>query len=183
MPSLSSERRCSDMLERTVRTSPYTGIRLDPVLTAVLVAEMLTPSDELWLVSAWISDVAAVDNTRGDYDSLFADASARIYPLSEILALLTTAGANLTVVSRPADHNETFLARLRRRAEPGQLTVVQHPDVHEKTFCGKNWLLSGSMNFTLRGMQVNDEAVTYKVSDADAAVARIDFARRWRGPR
>jgi phosphatidylserine/phosphatidylglycerophosphate/cardiolipin synthase-like enzyme len=168
------------MLERTLRTSPVTGIRLDPVLTAVLLAELLTPSDELWLVSAWISDVAAVDNTRGDYDSLFADASARVYHLSEILALLTVSGTDLTVITRPAVHNNAFLARLRRRAEPGRLTVVQHADVHEKTLCGKNWLLTGSMNFTLRGMQVNDEAVTYKVSEATAAQARIDFARRWR---
>ena len=34
------------MLERTLRTSPVTGIRLDPVLTAVLLAELLAPSDE-----------------------------------------------------------------------------------------------------------------------------------------
>lgn len=168
------------MLERTLRTSPVTGIRLDPLLTAVLLAELLAPSDELWLVSAWISDVAAVDNTRGDYDALFADASARVYPLSEILALLTGSGADLAVITRPAEHNNAFLARLRRRAEPGHLTVVQHADVHEKTLCGKNWLLTGSMNFTLRGMQVNDEAVTYKISEAAAAQARIDFARRWR---
>ena len=53
------------MLERTLRTSPVTGIRLDPVLTSVLLAELLTPSDELWLVSAWISDVIAIDNSPG----------------------------------------------------------------------------------------------------------------------
>ena len=106
------------MLERTLRTSPVTGIRLDPVLTAVLLAELLAPSAELWLVSAWISDVIAIDNTRGDYDRLFADASARAYHLSEVLALLTAGGANLTVVTRPAEHNDTFLTRLRRRAEP-----------------------------------------------------------------
>jgi hypothetical protein len=168
------------MQERTLRTSPFTGIRLDPVLTSVLLAELLAPSEELWLVSAWISDVAGVDNTRGDYDSLFADASARIYHLSEILGLLTVSGSNLSVITRPAAHNNTFLNRLRLRADQHRLTVIQHPDVHEKTLCGRNWLLSGSMNFTQRGMQVNDEAVTYQVSDAAAAQARIDFARRWR---
>ena len=168
------------MLERTLRTSPVTGIRLDPVLTAVLIAELLAPSEELWLVSAWISDVIAIDNTRGDYDMLFFDASARSYHLSEVLALLTVGGANLTVVTRPAEHNDTFLARLHRRADPPRLTVIRHADEHEKTLCGSNWLLTGSMNFTIRGMQVNDEAVTYKVSEAAAAQARIDFTRRWR---
>ena len=168
------------MFERTLRTSPVTGIRLDPVLTAVLLAELLAPSDQLWLVSAWISDVIAVDNTRGDYDSLFADASARAYHLSEILALLTVSGTDLYVISRPAEHNSAFLARLQRRADSERLTVIRHADVHEKTLCGKDWVLTGSMNFTLRGMQVNDEAVTYKVSEAAAAQARIDFVRRWK---
>ena len=168
------------MLERTLRTSPVTGIRLDPVLSAALIAELLTPSAELWLVSAWISDVIAIDNARGDYDMLFADASARAYHLSEVLALLTVGGANLTVVTRPAEHNDTFLARLRRRANLARLTVIRHADEHEKTLCGRNWLLTGSMNFTMRGMQVNDEAVTYKVSEEAAAQARIDFTRRWR---
>ena len=51
------------MLERTIRPSPVTGIKLDPVLTAILVAELLTPSPELWLVSAWVSDVTAIDGT------------------------------------------------------------------------------------------------------------------------
>ena len=146
----------------------------------MLLAELLAPSDQLWLVSAWISDVIAVDNTRGDYDSLFADASARAYHLSEILALLTVSGTDLYVISRPAEHNSAFLARLQRRADSERLTVIRHADVHEKTLCGKDWVLTGSMNFTLRGMQVNDEAVTYKVSEAAAAQARIDFVRRWK---
>ena len=170
------------MLERTIRPSPVTGIRLDPVLSAVLVSELLAPSRELWLVSAWISDVAAIDNTRGDYDSLFPDATARTYSLSEILGFLTRSGSSLSVVTRPDEHNSQFLALLRRRANPHRLDIIQHADVHEKTFCGRNWLLSGSMNFTLRGMQLNDEAITYKISEPDAAQARIDFARRWKRP-
>jgi hypothetical protein len=168
------------MLERTIRPSPVTGIRLDPVLTAVLIAELLAPSPELWLVSAWVSDVTAVDNTRGDYDSLFPDAAARTYSLSEVLGLLTGNGSALSVITRSDERNSQFLARLRRQANQQRLHVVQDPDVHEKTFCGQNWLLTGSMNFTQRGMRLNDEAVTYKVSEADAARARIDLTRRWR---
>jgi hypothetical protein len=168
------------MLERTIRPSPVTGIRVDPVLTAVLLAELLTPSSELWLVSAWISDVPAVDNTRGDYDSLFPDAAARTYSLSEVLGLLTGSGAMLTVITRPDERNSRFLARLKHRANQHRLQVIEDPDIHEKTFCGQDWLLTGSMNFTRRGMQFNDEAVTYKVSEAAAAQARIDFTHRWR---
>ena len=36
------------------------------------------------------------------------------------------------------------------------------------------------MNFTINGMTVNDEAVTYRLDAAAAAQARIDFAHRWK---
>lgn len=168
-------------LERTLRTSPVTGIRVDPVLTAILLAELLTPSPEIWLVSAWISDVPAVDNSRGDYDSLIIDASARVYPLSEILGLLTMRGTRLTVVTRDVTENDSFLARLGRTAVTQRLRVIRSPDAHEKTFCGTDWLLSGSMNFTINGMTINDELVTYRLDGSAAAQARIDLAHRW-GP-
>jgi hypothetical protein len=167
-------------VERTLRTSPVTGIWVDPVLTAVVVGELLAPSPELWLVSAWVSDVVALDNSRGDYDALLPDPVARRYPLSEVLATVVNAGSNLTVVTRPAEHNQRFLQSLTRRTQRERLSVIEHPDVHEKTLCGASWLLTGSMNFTVRGMRVNDEAVLYRVNGAAAAQARMDFAHRWR---
>jgi hypothetical protein len=35
---------------------------LADVLTSFLLAELLTPSQPLWLISAWISDVEILDN-------------------------------------------------------------------------------------------------------------------------
>jgi phosphatidylserine/phosphatidylglycerophosphate/cardiolipin synthase-like enzyme len=167
-------------LERTLRISPVTGIRVDPVLTAVLLAELLAPSREIWLVSAWISDVPAVDNGAGDYDSLFGDAVARIYQLSEVLGLLSVRGARLTVVTRDVRENDSFLTRLGRVAVAKRLRVIRSPDAHEKTFCGSDWLLSGSMNFTVNGMTVNDEVITYQLDGTAAAQARIELAHRWK---
>ena len=171
--------RSGEVLERTLRPSPVTGVRIDPLLTAVLLAELLWPSSEVWLVSAWVSDVQAVDNTQGNYDSLFGDATARFYSLSEVLGLLTVRGTRLTVVTRDVAENDSFLARLRRVASEKRLRPIASPDIHEKTLCGGDWLLSGSMNFTVNGMTVNDEAVTYKLDATAAAQARIDLAHRW----
>lgn len=169
-----------DRLERTLRPSPVTGVRVDPLLTSILLAELLKPSDEIWLISAWVSDVTGVDNTQGNYDSLFADAVARIYTLSDVLAMLVNRGTKLTVVARDVPENEVFLTRLRRAvAQQGQLRVIGSPAIHEKTFCGNDWLLSGSMNFTFSGMNTNDEVVTYKVDRSAAAAARVDFRHRW----
>ncbi|GAA4472864.1 phospholipase D-like domain-containing protein DpdK [Phytohabitans houttuyneae] len=167
------------MLERVVRTGRTTGLRIDKILTTVLVAELVSPSRILWLVSPWISDVNAIDNTTGGYDSVFIEATNRMYQLSEVLALLTHSGATLNVVTRPDAHNDTFLRRLRRLAKAENVYVVQDDDVHEKTFCGDDWLLTGSMNLTVRGMQINDEAVTYKINDQVAANTRVDLRRRF----
>jgi hypothetical protein len=168
------------MLERTLRTSPVTGIRVDPVFNAILLAEVISPSEQLWLVSPWITDVVTLDNSRGDYDGLFEDSTARGYTLAEVLGEIVKGGAKLTVVTRPAGHNTPFLERLGRLAEPSRLDVIQHQDMHEKTFCGQDWILGGSMNYTVRGLGVNDEATTYKVGLAAAAQARIDLAHRWK---
>ncbi|MEU4712200.1 phospholipase D-like domain-containing protein DpdK [Micromonospora purpureochromogenes] len=167
--------------ERIIRTGRATGVRIDAVLATVLTAELVAPSRHLWLVSPWISDVPAIDNTSGSYDSVFIDPSNRIYTLSEVLSLLTDSGARVAVVVRPDPHNNTFLNRLRRNANGENLRLLEHEDVHEKTFCGDQWLLTGSMNLTLRGMQINDEAMTYKVGTEAAATARLDFRHRFRG--
>lgn len=165
--------------ERVIRTGRVTGLRIDTVLATVLTAELVAPSNDLWLVSPWISDVAVIDNTSGSFDSVFVDPSNRIYTLSEVLSLLTVNGARVSVVARPDTHNVTFLERLRRNANGQHLRIVEHEDVHEKTFCGDDWLLTGSMNLTVRGMQINDEAVTYKVNSEIAAAARLDFRHRF----
>ncbi|UAC01395.1 phosphatidylserine/phosphatidylglycerophosphate/cardiolipin synthase family protein [Dactylosporangium vinaceum] len=169
------------MFERVVRTGRAIGLRIDAVLATVLAAELVAPSSHLWLVSPWISDVPVLDNTSGSFDSVFVDPSNRMYTLSEVLALLTNNDARLSVVARPDPHNNPFLERLRRSANGANLQIQEHGDVHEKTLCGDEWLLTGSMNMTLRGMQINDEAMTYKVSTEAAAAARLDFRHRFGG--
>jgi phosphatidylserine/phosphatidylglycerophosphate/cardiolipin synthase-like enzyme len=167
-------------LERILRTSPVTGIRMEPLLESALVSELIAPSPELWLVSPWISDVTVLDNGRGGYDGLLPDASARPYSLAEVLALLVRGGAQLTVVTRHDTHNDLFLRRLERLTAAGRLVVVKHDDLHEKTLCGQDWIVTGSMNFTIRGMELNDEVVFYRVDAQAAAQARVDLAHRWR---
>lgn len=167
--------------ERTIRTGRATGVRIEPMLSTALLAELLFPGPGLWLVSPWISDVAVLDNSRGDYDSVVPEAAARMYRLSDMLSALAESGALVTVVIRPDAHNERFRNVLKRRtARP--IRVVEDPDVHEKTLCGDTWLLTGSMNFTLRGMQVNDEAMSYQLNPTAAAQARLEFSRRWGQP-
>lgn len=168
-------------LSRTVRTGERAGVRVDTILTAVLLRELLAPSDDLWLVSPWITDVEVLDNSRGSYDAIFGDVPPGTCRFSETLARICAAGARVHVVTRPDPHNDDFIRRLHSEAPEGRATVVRAPDVHEKTLCGDDWLFSGSMNFTVRGMAVNEESITYKVGGPDAAQARLDLTQRWEG--
>lgn len=165
--------------ERVLRTSARTGVRIDGLLATALLAELMTPSPHLWLVSPWIGDVDAVDNRSAAYDCVFSDPSSRIYTFAEVLAAITQAGSRLTVVTRPDSFNDVFIGRLKRQAAPAGLDVMQVEDVHEKTICGEDWLITGSMNFTYRGMSVNDEVISYRVDPAMAGTARIDFDHRF----
>lgn len=168
-----------EVLEQTLRPSGMTRVRVDSVLTSALLSELLTPSKEIWLVSAWVSDVPALDNSCGQYDSLLEDAAARPYTLAEVLGILTHRGTRLRLVLRDRPENRPFQGRLAGAAAEGRWHVTHSTEVHEKTLCGYDWLVSGSMNFTMNGMRVNDEAVTYKVDPKAAGAARIDYERRW----
>ncbi|MFD4370028.1 phospholipase D-like domain-containing protein DpdK [Streptomyces sp. NPDC058486] len=167
-------------LERSLRTGGHTGIHADTILATALLGELLYPGPVMWLVSPWISDVKILDNSHGTYDDLFPDNPPTTCSLSDLLARIVSSGTYLTVVTRPDTHNAPFLGRLSRLTRNGNLRIVQDPAIHEKTMCGRDWLLTGSMNFTLRGLLENDEAVTYKVGGSDASQARLELAHRWK---
>ncbi|MEU9120109.1 phospholipase D-like domain-containing protein DpdK [Streptomyces sp. NPDC048506] len=166
-------------LTRTVRTGARTGLRIDSILSAALMAEMLNPSSDLWLVSPWITDVQVIDNSHGTYDAFFGDVPPSGWRLSDTLLRIAGTGARVHVVTRPHPHNDAFLRRIEA-PDLDSLEVQRDPDVHEKTLCGQEWILTGSMNYTVRGMAKNDELVTYKVGGPDAGQARLDLAQRWR---
>jgi phosphatidylserine/phosphatidylglycerophosphate/cardiolipin synthase-like enzyme len=170
------------MPERTLHTSPVTGISPEEILKTVLVSELLAPSPHLWLLSPWISDVVALNNRDGNFDHLLADPEARPYRLSELLVDLVDSGTRLTVIMRRDRHNLPFQSSLERRCDSNRLSLIEYHGAHEKTFCGIDWVVTGSMNFTLRGMEYNDEGVTYKIDSAAAATTRLELAHRWSRP-
>lgn len=167
-------------LERPVRTSRHTGVRADAILAMALVGELTFPGPVMWLVSPWISDVKILDNSQGTYDDLFDDNPPSSCSLADLLARIAMAGTSLTVVTRPDTHNARFLTRLNRLTPLHTVRIVRNPTVHEKTICGRDWMLTGSMNFTVRGLLENDEAVSYKVGGKDAAQTRLELAQRWK---
>ena len=164
---------------RMIRSNPRAGVRINDALSAALVSELLDPSPHLWLVSPWVSDIVVLDNRDERLLGVLDETHAREIRLSEVLAKLVTAGSALHVAIRPDEHNDQFVDGLRRLVGDGSFDLYEGPDLHEKTLCGHDWMITGSMNFTWRGLEMNDEAVTYTVDPATAAQARLDLEHRW----
>jgi phosphatidylserine/phosphatidylglycerophosphate/cardiolipin synthase-like enzyme len=167
--------------ERDQRTGQATGVKIDHLLSDVLLSELLTPSEDLWLMSPWISDIEVIDNTGGAYDVAFNDPLNRAYLLAEVLGLLTKAGTRLRVITLPGK-SVRFLDHLHRQVEPRNLRVIRDETVyHEKTFCGDDWQITGSMNYTYHGMHKNDERSRYLLDRTAAALTRVEFTQRFGG--
>ncbi|MCG8917389.1 phospholipase D family protein [Actinokineospora sp. PR83] len=171
-------------LERTVRTGPRLGLSANAILADALLSELVSPGPELWVISAWISDVEVLDNTQGMFDALFGEENVSRYRLADILAKLARSGSKVWVATRPTPHNNLFINQLNSNLGPHPgLSVIFDPIEHEKTVCGNGWMISGSMNFTANGLGNNEESVRYVIDVAEVAQARLDFAARWGGPR
>jgi hypothetical protein len=87
------------------------------------------------------------------------------------------------VALRKVAHNDAFVDRLKRTSSADSLHLYSSEDVHEKLIVGWNWLLTGSMNFTWNGTQVNEESMELQLDQAEAARHRLELRTRWIGVR
>ena len=166
---------------RTVRTRPRNGLAIRDVLAAALLSELCSPSDEFWLVSGWVSDVAVIDNATRQFEAVLGPDPRSNMTLSEVLAELTRRGAQVHVAVRKVAHNDAFVDRLKRTSSTDALHLYSSEDLHEKLIVGGDWLLTGSMNFTWNGTQVNEESMELQLDQAEAARHRLELRTRWIG--
>ena len=166
---------------RMVRTRPRNGLAIGDVLTAAILSELCSPSEELWLVSGWVTDIPVIDNADRQFDVVMGDEPRSQMTLSEALGVLTVRGTQLHVALREEDHNQIFLDRLRRACATNALHLYGSADLHEKMMVGRSWVLKGSMNFTWNGLQRNEESLEFEVDQAEAARQRLELRTRWIG--
>ena len=123
-----------------------------------------------------------MDNRAGRFASLDAVWPLGPVPLSAVLRTVVARGGTLAVVLRDAAHNRSFLERLRilGRAFPGKVKIALASDFHEKGIVGSDYDLSGSMNLTHRGVEVNDEHLIFRTDRATVAARRLTLDAHWR---
>ena len=166
---------------RMVRTRPRNGLAIGDVLSAAILSELCWPSDELWLVSGWVTDIPVVNNADRQFDTVMGDEPRSQMTLSEALGALTRRGTQLHVALRKEEHNQIFIDRLQRASNADSLHLYSSADLHEKMMVGWSWLLKGSMNFTWNGVQRNEESLEFEVGPVEAARQRLELRTRWIG--
>lgn len=153
------------------------------LLQAIFVAELMTPSRCLWLVSPWISDIPVIDNSANTFLCLEPSWSRSRVRLSQVLATLVEQGTTVHIATRPDSHNRSFIEGLKARLDRLDVAVRFHitEELHAKGILGDGYYLGGSMNFTYNGITVNEEALTYETSPEVIAEQQVIFTNRWGG--
>jgi phosphatidylserine/phosphatidylglycerophosphate/cardiolipin synthase-like enzyme len=158
------------------------------MLQTILLAELIDPSDLIWLVSPWVTDVTILDNRTGAYAGVEPTWARRQITLVEVLAALLNRGTRLVVATRPDAHNKRFMQRLvtaaRTAARSDSLILRQDDEelLHTKGLVGDDYFLSGSMNFTESGIRLNEESIRLELDPEAVAQARLDFRQTYGAP-
>lgn len=175
------------MTERQLRTSAFCSRdELADALQGLFVAELLVPSDPLWLVTPWISDVDLIDNRSARFSGLLPGLPARWIRLAELLEHQLVRGGSAVIACRPDPHNESFTRQINHRAadcgQSSNLRIRHAVDLHEKGILTKDVLVSGSMNLTYNGIHRLEESISL-VTDTDILTrTRVAYEDRWGTP-
>jgi len=154
------------------------------LLASLFVAELLSPSECIWLVSPWISDIQILDNEAGAIDPLGRWGPRRVR-LAEVLATLASCGSSVVIGTTADPRNNEFIAHLSSRAAElgtgNKVRIVRDPAnlLHEKAITGDDYAVVGSMNITWYGVNLREEYLELRTEEDFVARARLDAVDRF----
>lgn len=153
---------------------------IQELITLMMVGELVCPGEDVWLVSPWITDVPLLDNKAGSFDAVNPEWGHREIRLTDVAVQLMAGGTAVRIITRPDDHNQAFLRRLQEAADSAavgnMLTTTIRDRLHTKGILTSRGLLSGSMNLTYSGLDLNEELITYDTDEQVLSGARLAFA-------
>jgi phosphatidylserine/phosphatidylglycerophosphate/cardiolipin synthase-like enzyme len=150
------------------------------VLALVFAQELLSPSQEVFIVAPWISNVVVFDNRLGQFTTVNPEWARREVRLIEVFVALATNGATVNLHTRPNPHNKQFKWRIEEGMSDAGVSdrlrwSDDDPYLHTKGLLTDRVFIDGSMNLTESGVALNDETVTISYEPADIAAARVHF--------
>jgi hypothetical protein len=145
----------SRMIKSRARGS---SLQLLGCLGSLFALELLRPSEELYLISPWLSKVPLIENRCGQFRALAAELDTATLHLGDILTLLASRGTRVRILYRtPA--NEMTSQFLHSVRDVERIAIRAARDLHEKGLITSHVYVHGSMNFTYAGVNINDESI------------------------
>jgi hypothetical protein len=89
-------------------------------------------------------------------------------------------GTTVHIATRDVETNHGFFSMLTM-LEDSRLRIHKTEELHEKGVLGDSYYLSGSLNFTFSGIEINEELVHLITEPADLAYNRVILSQRWGG--
>ncbi len=160
-------------------TIPGQKLAIKDLIQSIFVAELISPSKTLWIGSGWISDIEMIDNRSRQFMHLCPEWPASWIRFTNVLQSLVERGGKVVLILRDEKHNYTFIDKVNRLNLGESIKVIVEGDFHEKGIVGDDYCLSGSMNFTFSGIQINDEHVTYRCDPQVVHERLIVMREKW----
>src|SRR5512139_629428 len=103
------------------------ALQLTACLSSLVALELLHPSEEMYLISPWLTNVPILNNSYGQFRSLTDGQAGRFLGLRDVLILLSEKGCQVHVLTLPDPRNKPFLQDL-----PDAIQVKTGPGLHDK---------------------------------------------------
>lgn len=145
------------------------------LLELMFVTELLSPSERLWVVSAWLRDVPIIDNRSGAYAALAPDFPRTEIRLSRVLSELVGRGTRVVIATRPSPDGGSVGAALVSATRGVGVLVKTMPELHVKGIVGDHSALLGSMNLTNNGIENLTELLQFETDPGQLARLRAEF--------
>jgi len=168
-----------------LRSSSASRHEIREVLQGIFVRELLFPSRCLWLVSPWVRDIEVIDNRAAAFRNLAPDLPPTGIHLHQVLYKLLERGTRVVLAVRSERESLHFGMTLRNSLEgrmpTDAFTFIQRDILHAKGLIGDDFGLTGSMNFTFSGVELQTELVSLERDKAEVAKMRLDFQSEYGG--
>jgi hypothetical protein len=149
------------------------------LLQSLMVVELLNPGKELWIVSAWVSDIEVIDNRARQFGTICPEWSIAWVRLSQVLVSLMERGTTVNLCVNQTEHNSHIIDTLKVLSPQDRFVARRAAVLHEKGILGTHFTLDGSMNLTYNGVHVNDESLWYRTDPQVVAHRRLELYQRW----
>lgn len=128
-----------------------------------------------------------IDNRFGGFPRLESFGRRRV-TFSETLIEIASSGCHVVVATSDDRKNDPINANLRMLALKERVndlvtlcTVPSAERMHSKALAGDDFVIAGSMNFTYRGVMLNEEQVQFHTDPAYVAATQREMYERFGG--